>query len=62
MLKTIVNTLTAILATIDAMSRTSQKTIDLVEKEVDNLHGYQDIRLTKNQAELTAMRRELEAL
>lgn len=48
--------------TLMAMSRTTNKTVELVENEVDNLHSYQDIRLTKNKRQLADMRKELEAL
>lgn len=52
----------SIAQTLMAISRTSEKTVELVENEVDNLHSYQDIRLTRNKQELQEMRKQLEAL
>ena len=52
----------SIAQTLMAISRTSEKTVELVENEVDNLHSYQDIRLIRNKQELQEMRKQLEAL
>ncbi len=59
MFEAISNTLKSILSALDALTRTTVKTVDVLEKEVDNIHGFQDIRLEKNRQELNKLRQEV---
>ena len=60
MIKDIKEVISAVTEAIVTTARTTNKAVHLVENEVDNLEGYQKIRLEQNDNELAIMRVEFE--
>lgn len=53
--KAIGETLAATVGVVTTAARTTEKTVQLVENEVDILHEEQNVRITTTKAQLTAL-------
>jgi len=62
MFRAIGATIQALTNIVVALSRTTEKTVQLAENEVDMLHQEQQHRLTRQRIELSALQAQLEQL
>lgn len=60
MIEAIKAVINSIATTMISVSRVTEKSVGLVEKEVDNLEAYQDLRMQKHSQELETRRRDFQ--